>query len=139
MFGVPLKFKRDIVPWFVTPCGILPQHDQTDPISYHMEGKSWLVLLCPWRLTARHSSCPVCLLCRDDWLFLIQGIDASVLTDLYWLGNGLARPLDSEFYLLSGLQDGYLWGACNEWGMWAYLLIAKPAAINHLEIHYNCS
>jgi len=22
----------------------------------------------------------------DDWFFLIQAIDASVLTDLYWLG-----------------------------------------------------
>jgi hypothetical protein len=44
MFGVPLKFKRDIVPWFVTPCGILPQHDQTDPFSYHMEGKSELAI-----------------------------------------------------------------------------------------------
>ena len=54
-----------------------------------------------------------------DWLFLIQGIDASVLTDLYWLGNGLARPLESEFYLLSGLRlDKHPWGACNEWGMW---------------------
>jgi hypothetical protein len=49
------------------------------------------------RLTARHCSCPVCLLSRDDRLFLIQGIDASVLTDLYWLGNGLARPLQSGF------------------------------------------
>jgi hypothetical protein len=40
MFGVPLKFKWDIVPWFVTLCGIWPQHDQTNPFSYYMEGKS---------------------------------------------------------------------------------------------------
>jgi hypothetical protein len=37
-FGVPLKFRWDIVPWFVTPCGIWSQHDQTNPFSYHMEG-----------------------------------------------------------------------------------------------------
>jgi hypothetical protein len=53
----------------------------------------------------RHSSCPVCLLYRDDWLFLIQAIDVSALTDLYWLGMELARPLESFF--LSGLQDEY--------------------------------
>jgi hypothetical protein len=47
----------------------------------------------------RHSSCPVCLLYRDDWLFLIQAIDVSALTDLYWLGMELARPLESFFFL----------------------------------------
>jgi len=57
-----------------------------------LDNNQVLVLSClssplvPERLTARRSSCPVCLLCRDDWFFLIQAIDASVLTDLYWLG-----------------------------------------------------
>ncbi len=37
-FGVPLKFERDIVPWFVTPHGIWPQHDLRVRFSYH-EGK----------------------------------------------------------------------------------------------------
>jgi hypothetical protein len=63
----------------------------------------WPVLLHFWvvseGLTARHSSCPVCLLCREDWLFLIQAIDVSVLTDLNWLGIDLARPLESFFFL----------------------------------------
>ena len=56
--------------------------------------------LVPERLTARHGSCPVCLLCRDDWFFLIQAIDVSVLTDLYWLGMVLTRPLESLFFLV---------------------------------------
>jgi hypothetical protein len=30
----------DIVPLFVTPCGILTQQDQTNSFSYYMEGKS---------------------------------------------------------------------------------------------------
>jgi len=36
VFGVPLKFERDIVPWFVTPRRIWAQHDQTNPNSTRM-------------------------------------------------------------------------------------------------------
>lgn len=36
----PQKCERDIVPWFVTPCGIWPQHDQIDPFSNYKKGKS---------------------------------------------------------------------------------------------------
>jgi hypothetical protein len=197
-------------------------------------------------------SCPVGLLSIDDyWCFLIQAIDVSVLTRVYWLGNGFSfmilmylngltawlsscrfwgwlqdlvlvqsgpsyvdgsvfldpsywwiclaqsvlawewnvfewltcltirlrvdrktcflssRPfvcwwpvfLDPSYWWIclaqsvlawewisqatgkiffSGLQDKYFWGACNEWGMWDYLLIAKPVAISHLGIHFDC-
>ena len=34
MFGVPLKLERDIVPRFVTPHGIWPQHDLRVRFSY---------------------------------------------------------------------------------------------------------
>lgn len=41
----PQKFECDIVPWFVTPCGIWPQHDQIDPFPNHKKGKSeWTIL-----------------------------------------------------------------------------------------------
>jgi hypothetical protein len=40
VFGVPLNFERDIVPWFVTPRGIWAQYDQTNTFSYYMKGKS---------------------------------------------------------------------------------------------------
>ena len=40
MFGVPLKFERDIVSRFVTPRGFWAQHDQTNLFSYYMKGKS---------------------------------------------------------------------------------------------------
>jgi len=43
----------------------------------------WVV---PEGLTARHSLVQYAFCVRDDWFFLIQAIDASVLTDLYWLG-----------------------------------------------------
>ena len=36
MFGVPLKFERDIVPRFVTPRGIWPQHDLRVRFSYYV-------------------------------------------------------------------------------------------------------
>jgi hypothetical protein len=37
-FGVPLKLERDIVPRFVTPHGIWPQHDLRVRFTY-LEGK----------------------------------------------------------------------------------------------------
>ena len=86
-------------------------------------------------LTARLSSCPVCLSCRDDRYFLIQAIDVSVLTECTGLG-WLCQATGKIF--LSGLWDKYFWSACNEWRMWDCLLIAKPVAISHLGIHYDC-
>jgi len=45
MLYVPLKFGCHIVPWFVTPRGIWPQHDQTNPFSHYMRGKSELLII----------------------------------------------------------------------------------------------
>jgi hypothetical protein len=49
----------------------------------------------PWRLNARPCSCLVCLLPRDDLLFLFRVIDMSVLTESYWLGMDQLGPLGS--------------------------------------------
>jgi len=41
----PQKFEHHIVPWFVTPCGIWPQHDQIDPFSNYKKGKSESIII----------------------------------------------------------------------------------------------
>ena len=88
-------------------------------------------------LTARtiNSSCPVCLSFSVDRFFLIQVIDVSVLTECTDLGL-LIQANGNVF--LPGLQVEHFWGACNECGMWDYLPMAKPLAVSHLGIHYNC-
>jgi hypothetical protein len=86
-------------------------------------------------LTARHSSCPVCLSSSVDRFFLIQVIDVPVLTectDLVWFIQANGKVF------LSGLQVKHFWSACNECRMWDYLPMAKPVAVSHLGTHYNC-
>jgi len=76
---------------------------------------------------------------REDWLFLIQAIDVSVLTDLNWLGMDLARPLESFFFSFFGLQDKYFL-RCLQWLENVGLLADRPNPLqfSHLGIHHDC-
>ena len=128
--------------------------------SYYMKGKSewtnhsviyWpqsiycglfeiITFVVPWRLTARqNNSCPVCLLHRDDWFFLVRVIDVSALTectDLGWLSQAITKWIVFAFQPIKSSTSNY---ECLQWMENVdYLPIAKPVAINHLGIHCDC-
>jgi len=104
------KFKWDVNSWFVTPCGIWPQHDQTNPFSYYMEGKSeqtgkllltssWRLVLSylgsPWRVdreTQVLSSMPFCVgMTGFSWSKPLMCLSWQTCTDLGWFNLAIGK------------------------------------------------
>lgn len=148
MFGVPLKFKwvkgtmvchalRDLATTWPNRPFFLIHGRKVWTGNLHLT--CWRLVLSlssPWRVDRKTTVLVQYAFCVGmtgfPWSKPLMYLSWQTCTDLGWFSQATGKSF------LSGLQVKYFWGACNEWRMWDCLLIAKPVAISHLGIHYDC-